>query len=203
MATILPGTTQEISDVRDQAFNDTIYFPVDGSPVAPRRAVVSLDKCNACHGELSLHGGNRNNIDYCVMCHRPNAATAAQGTDPGESIDMRMMVHRIHSGAELTRKYGIGGADFSHVEYPGFRQNCSGCHVGNSQQLPLRQDLLKVSDPMGWLNPVGPEAGACLACHDSIQAASHALANTSALGESCATCHGPSADFSVDQVHAR
>ena len=46
-------------------------------------------------------------------------------------------------------------------------------------------------------------AAACLGCHTGKEAASHALSNTSALGESCDACHGPQADFSVDKVHAR
>jgi hypothetical protein len=65
-------------------------------------------------------------------------------------------------------------------------------------------DLLReVTDPKGYLNPVGPTAAACLGCHTSIDAASHALANTTKLGENCSSCHGPSGDFSVDRLHAR
>jgi hypothetical protein len=60
-----------------------------------------------------------------------------------------------------------------------------------------------VSDPRGYLNPVGPETAACTACHAEVFAASHALANTTTLGESCAACHGPDREFSVDRVHAR
>jgi len=47
-----------------------------------------------------------------------------------------------------------------------------------------------------------PVAAACLSCHDSDAAASHAYSNTSFFGESCATCHGEGKDFSVDKVHA-
>ena len=69
--------------------------------------------------------------------------------------------------------------------------------------MPLSRTLSDVTDPSGYLNPVGPTAAACLACHDSIDAASHALVNTSALGESCAACHGQDKEFSVDRVHAQ
>jgi OmcA/MtrC family decaheme c-type cytochrome len=198
---LLPGTVKEM-EVRDIAYNDTVYFSVDGSPVEPRREIVDVTKCNACHSSLGLHGGNRNNTELCVMCHRPDAVGEGEDETVETAIDLRMMVHRIHSGAELEQPYFIGGNDYSHVEYPGNRNNCSGCHVNDSQQLPLGRDLSPVTDPSGWLNPIGPEAAACTACHSSIQAASHALANTSALGESCAACHGPGKMASVDKVHA-
>ncbi len=211
LVTLLPGTVKEIPDVRDVAFNDVIYFSVDGTPLEPRRTIVALENCNACHGKLSLHGDNRNNTDYCVFCHNPKATDAEvrpADQKPDESIDFRTMVHRIHTGAELGREYIIYGFrssvhNYSKVHYPGFRNNCNGCHVNDSQQLPLKQNLLSVTDPRGFLNPVGPEAAACLGCHDNLQAASHALANTSALGESCAACHGDGKQFSVNRVHAQ
>ena len=211
---LLPGTVSEV-EVEDQAMNDVLAFSVDGSPAMPRRTIVSREKCNDCHYNLSLHGDNRKAIEYCVMCHNPNATDAeVRPADqmPAESIDFRTMIHRIHTGAELARVqngenyiiYGFRSAvvDYSDVEYPGKRNNCEGCHVGDSQQLPLNQNLLEVTDPRGWLNPAGPAAAACLSCHGNIQAASHALANTSALGESCSTCHGPGKTASVDKVHA-
>ncbi len=213
--TLLPGTVKAMS-VRDSAMNPAIYFSVDGSPVMPRREVVSREKCNDCHADLALHGNNRKSIEYCVMCHHPNADDSpVRPADqmPAESIDFRTMVHRIHTGKELSRVqagepyiiFGFRGSvnDFSHVGYPGMRSNCSGCHINDSQQLPLAMTHIDVQDPRGFLNPVGPESAACLSCHDSLQAASHALANTSALGESCAVCHGPGKQSSVDRVHAQ
>jgi hypothetical protein len=50
---------------------------------------------------------------------------------------------------------------------------------------------------------VKPTASACLGCHASRAAASHALAHTTTLGESCTVCHGPNATYSVNKVHAR
>jgi OmcA/MtrC family decaheme c-type cytochrome len=126
------------------------------------------------------------------------------------------MVHRIHTGENLGQPfviYGFGGSvnDFSGVRYPamsptgttGDTRNCAMCHVNGSENLPLSAGHSQVTDPRGYLNPVGPEAAACLACHVDIAAASHALANTTRLGESCDACHSSTADFSVSQVHAR
>ena len=118
------------------------------------------------------------------------------------------MIHKIHTGESLGSEYaiyGYGGSKhvFSEVRFPGDRRNCAACHVNNSQELPLPDGLLPVVDPRGLLNPDMPTTAACTGCHTTVYAASHALANTTRLGESCAACHGTSADFSVDKVHAQ
>ena len=49
----------------------------------PRRQVVSNEKCNVCHGALgtttgsntladAFHGGARNTVEACVLCHDQN-----------------------------------------------------------------------------------------------------------------------------------
>ncbi|MEZ5352503.1 MAG: OmcA/MtrC family decaheme c-type cytochrome [Bryobacteraceae bacterium] len=208
--TLLAGTQKE-RVVRDAGVNKVMYFPVDGSTVAPRRKVVSLEKCNSCHASLSLHGDNRNTIEACVICHNPTANDSARRPATAgapESIDFRMMIHRIHSGPEVGRPYiiyGFGGSvnDFSDVEFPGDRRNCSTCHVDGSEQLPLRAGLAQPADPRGPVNPLGPTAAACTSCHSGLPAASHAVSNTNAVGESCAVCHGPNAEFSINRAHAR
>jgi len=207
---LLAGTVQART-VNDAGKNVTFDFSVDGSEPQPRRRIVALEKCNACHVSLSLHGDLRNQTTYCVQCHNPTATDEEERPEdqlPAEAIDFRTMIHRIHTGKDLGREFVIFGFrgsvnDFSDIEFPGFRNDCATCHVDNSQQLPLKADLLQVNDPRGFLNPVGPTAAACLGCHSDIQAASHALANTTVLGESCAACHGPDKEFSVDRVHAQ
>jgi OmcA/MtrC family decaheme c-type cytochrome len=191
-----------------------IHFSVDGSEVQPRRTVVATAKCNECHTFLSLHGGNRNQVEMCVLCHNPKnndraRRPAAEG--PPQSINFAQMIHKIHTGEELAEQggeltiFGFGGSrnDFTEVRFPGDRRNCSACHVNGSEQLPLRPGLLEVDDQRGPINPAGPITSACTGCHASIATASHALANTTRLGESCAVCHGSSAEFSVDRAHAR
>ncbi|HWR54736.1 MAG TPA: OmcA/MtrC family decaheme c-type cytochrome [Bryobacteraceae bacterium] len=197
--------------VRDAGRNVVFYFPVTDATAQPRRQVVALEKCNVCHVNLMAHGGNRNTIEMCVICHNPNETDqdlrpADQG--PPEGIDFRLLIHRIHTGEELQRDFtifGFGGNanNFNEVAFPGDRRDCNTCHVNNSQQLPLPDDRLAVTDPRGFINPVGAETAACLGCHSSQAAASHALTNTTRLGEACAACHGVNRDFSVDRVHAR
>lgn len=208
---INPDTVNQMA-VRDAGVNKVFYFSVDGSPVVQRRQVVSLDKCNNCHGSLSLHGDNRNVIEQCTLCHNPNETDSAYrpaNQAPSQTIQFAHMIHRIHTGEESDREYTIYGYrgsenDFTEVRYPGDRRNCNACHVNGSEQLPLPEGLLNVTSPRGLLNPVGPTAAACTACHTSVPAASHALSNTtSQLGEACAACHATGRDFGVPKIHAR
>lgn len=208
--TLLPGTTKAVT-VRDAGDNVVRHFSVDGSPVQPRRVVVSIAKCNSCHTKLSLHGGNRDRIEQCVLCHNPAATDVARrpaSAGPAQSIEFALMIHRIHSGEELSREFAVYGNgnvrhDYNEVLFPGDRRNCSACHVNGSENLPLREDLVNVTDPRGLVSPMGPATAACTGCHDTRAAASHALTNTNAIGESCAVCHGPNADFAVSKAHAR
>lgn len=215
LETIYQGTRKEQS-VQYGAKNAIFYFSVDGSPVEPRRKVVAVEKCQQCHVSLRLHGNNRwDNIEHCVTCHNPvetDVARRPADKRPAESVDFRQMIHNIHGGEDIKSFYktedyiiyGFGGTpnNFSEVVYPGRLATCSACHVGNSYALPLPDTLAQVNNPRGYLNPSGPEAAACLSCHRSVEAASHALANTTRLGESCAVCHGANAEFGVSKVHA-
>ena len=226
--TVLAGTTSQ-QTIQYGAPNKVAYFSVDGSPVAARRAVVALSNCNQCHVALSVHGTLRNNTEYCVMCHNPSntdisvrvaATNPADKAAPPEGINFNLMVHRIHYGINMqaaNRSYvivGFGGShnDFSSTLFPAMgptgsatdTQNCSLCHVNSSEQNDLAlTGLNAVTDPQGPLNPIQAFSSACTGCHVDLAAASHTLANTTSLGESCAVCHASGAAYAVDQVHAQ
>jgi OmcA/MtrC family decaheme c-type cytochrome len=201
-ATLNPGTPKALS-VRDAGNNVVVPFAVTGTIATPRRTVVDIAKCNKCHDNLQLHGGNRNQIVACVMCHNPAAATASTATLPGESIDLKIMAHKIHTGENLTGDYILGSTNFNEVLYPGDRRDCLQCHVGTSYTLPLPATATSSTTPRSYWDPMRPTAAACLSCHDSLEAAVHALVNTASIGESCAVCHKETADFSVSASHAR
>ncbi len=214
-ATINTGTVQETT-VRDVGQNKVTYFAAGGGNVQPRRQVVAEANCNQCHFAISAHGDIRNEVQYCVLCHNPNATDQARrpaDQNPPESIDFRTMIHKIHTGEELQIPYvvyGFGNVanSFNDVLFPGDRRDCAKCHVNDSQQLPLPQGLLPVMNPRGFIKLEGPATAACLGCHTTQAAAAHAQVNGGSaadnpLGESCAVCHGSSAEFSVDRVHAR
>jgi OmcA/MtrC family decaheme c-type cytochrome len=148
----------------------------------------------------------------CVLCHNPNATDSAvrpASQNPAQAIDFRTMIHKIHTGTQLTSDYTVYGYkgsvnNFNGVTFPGDRRDCAKCHVNGSEELPLSPNLLSVTTPRDYLTTSPPTTAACLACHTDKSVASHALSNISAiLGESCDVCHGQSAEFSVDNVHAR
>jgi OmcA/MtrC family decaheme c-type cytochrome len=225
-ATLLPGTTIQQTTTYS-AHNPVIYFSVDGSAVTPRRTVVTMANCNRCHADLELHGGLRNDVQYCPVCHnpsntdfttRPTATVAADKTLPPQGINFALMVHKIHSGvnmAQYNQTYivvGHGGShnDFSGTLYPAMSPtggvsdttNCEMCHAsGTENNDPIGK--LAVTDPQGLLSPSPATTSACTACHLDPTAFAHAQSNTDPkFGESCSVCHGASGDFSASKVHA-
>jgi OmcA/MtrC family decaheme c-type cytochrome len=172
---------------------------------------VDLDKCNKCHDKLQLHGNNRNQIQACVVCHNPVTTDSSRrpaAANPAESVDFKLMIHKLHTGEELNfdyTVYGFGGTpiNFNEVRFPGDRRNCAACHVGNTYAVPLPSTATPVTTPRNFWEPTRPTAAACLACHDSTEAAAHAFVNTASFGESCAVCHKEDAEFAVSRVHAR
>ena len=222
---LLPGTVTEMS-VQYGGDNKVAYFSVDGSPVLPRRKVAEIANCNQCHFELTLHGSNRNDVEMCVLCHnpsntdsaqRPSATDPAERTKPPQGINFNLLIHRIHTGENLKdagKSYTVIGRngsinDFTEVRFPamspqgtpGDTRNCANCHVNDSQS--TSGGINDVRDPQGFINPVKPNSSACIGCHVTQAVSSHALANTTTLGESCVLCHGPDASFAVSKMHAQ
>lgn len=170
---------------------------------------VTDAKCNACHGMLTFHGGGRKGVKGCVMCHtagaedRPTAGSGTQAPEP-DSIDFKIMIHKIHAARELSvvqngGKYDLVGfnnnlADFSSGHLPsmqGGALDCVACHATDTWQNPTER-----SDVAIW-------KVACLSCHDSNAAAVHVELNrlTGTNTEACASCHGPGREFNVAKVH--
>jgi len=225
-ATLNPGTTTA-QTVQYAAKNPVTYFSVDGSKVAARRQVVATANCNNCHSYLEVHGGLRNQVEYCVICHNPSntdfttrsaATVAADKAQPNQAINFALMVHKIHTGENMTefgQTYtivGHGGShnDFSDVRYPamgptgstGDTAQCYMCHANNSETVfPIGKN--PVTDPQGLMNPAPATTSACTACHMKMSATAHAAANTDPkYGESCDVCHASGAEFDVQKMHA-
>ena len=205
--------TTEVNGVneRDSAENAVVAVAVtDAEPMAYRQ-IVDDAKCEACHSNLTLHGDNRKNAtDYCQTCHRWDVTDERRRVEGiPTSVHFKYMVHKIHRGAELENLpyivYGYGNTphDYSEVHYPGDLRDCGVCHVGDTYNIPLPEGRLPTHDPAAYITDMGPETATCLSCHDGLSAASHAAANTSPIGESCATCHGEGSTYSVERVHAR
>lgn len=195
-----PGPT---AATREAVFNPMLSFPVTDAQAQPRRSVIDTGKCNTCHDVLGLHGGQRMNVDGCPICHAPNATATVEAGGANESIAQKWMIHKIHTGEELTRDYVIGDTSFHEVRYPGDRRNCEACHKAGTYGLPLPDGVLPTDTPRDYVPVWQPESASCLPCHDSKDAAAHAYVNTAPFGEACAACHGSGAEFDVAKVHAR
>lgn len=214
--TLLAGTTKERT-IRETAENPVSFFsvtdtdgPGDDGAVA-RRQIVADEKCEACHRNLRLHGTIRHNAtDYCQFCHNPlgdDSPYRPADQFPAQSIDFKMMVHRIHAGEDLTRQYDVIGRNgtvhnYNHVLYPNNLADCRACHVGNTFTVPSKGVVSTIAE-REFFSPIRPNSAACLGCHDSVDAAAHAYVNTAPFGESCAACHAEGREFAVIKSHAQ
>ncbi|MBI4339878.1 MAG: OmcA/MtrC family decaheme c-type cytochrome [Chloroflexi bacterium] len=202
--------------VNERAYNPVAYVPVTDAVAVPRRKVVSTEKCNVCHKEIAFHGGGRKNTaEYCQLCHNPVNVDVPEQVPASlggpydvkpQSISLQFMIHRIHTGEDLTSDFTIyrtrGVFNFNEIAFPGDRRACETCHLPGTYLLPLPATNASVLAPRESNSPLGPTTAACLGCHDARATAAHADTQTSAIkGEACAVCHGAGRDFDVVAVH--
>jgi OmcA/MtrC family decaheme c-type cytochrome len=228
-------------EVEEAGQNVVFYFPVTDPVAMPRRVVVdntTVDRfCNACHGtfskDFSIHGNLRNNTKYCVLCHNPSnddiEVRPEDAAMPTSSINFRVMIHKIHTGENLTVKpyiiYGFGGTphDFSDVLYPGNTSDCGVCHLPDTNLLDpgrgilgpdildtIVRDFTKTDDTLDtWTDFfTTPVISTCTACHDDlgVNAAGDALTGENHPGgpqpeSACVDCHGVGEPLGVGNVH--
>ena len=183
--------------------NNPVYTfnPVTNDPVNDSgREIVDNDTCNACHDSLAFHGGGRSDLQYCAMCHESYSFDA----QTGNSIDLKVMIHKIHRGADLPSVkagglYGIFGyrnefADYSGVRFPQDVRNCTTCHEESDADTPQASN---------WRITVN--AATCTSCHDNVDfttGANHG--GVAATPDTCTSCHGPNAqvgNLRVERAH--
>lgn len=177
----------------------TYNFVPNGSPVTVTRDVIRTASCNRCHDTLAFHGGHAFGMEQCVLCHQP------QNQDPvtGNSLDFKVMLHKIHMGSSLPSvmgtattpgvPYQIAGymnriSDFSTVVDPADTRRCEVCHdqtTGAAQAVNYKTK---------------PTAAACGACHDNVNFATGANhAGGFQLDDTqCANCHQPKGETPYD-----
>lgn len=199
--------------VRVAAYNPVTYVALGEGEPTPRRLVVDRNLCNACHNNLALHGGIRQNTEYCVLCHNTTASDEAVRpleAMPPTSIDFKVLIHRIHNGEDRVQSpyivYGFQSAehDYTNVQFPGDLARCSTCHLPGTNTMAQVFDgqPTLVSQAGEVVQTLWPIQAVCTACHDSLPVAGHAELQTTAVGiETCEVCHGPGSEFDISNAH--
>ncbi len=186
--------------------NAVKVFRPDGGAVTQTREISSTQTCNACHTRMSFHGDIRREYQYCILCHNEQSVDP----DTGNSVDMSVMVHKIHRGESLPsveagdpyQIIGFGGSvnDYSTVVFPQDIRNCTTCHTGGSK-----------TDEDAYLTR--PSRAVCGSCHDRVWFGNpdqtpegfenHPLDFESPNDNQCAVCHpatGPGV-APIDEAH--
>jgi OmcA/MtrC family decaheme c-type cytochrome len=162
----------------------------------PNKRMIVQENCSSCHGSetFAFHGGPRQDVEQCLSCHQPNAKDAFSGN----SLDLGIMVHKIHNAENLTQlpyqfcgfgceNFGAPPDDFSHVVYPQSVKNCTTCHNPDNPETPEAS-----------LIDTAATAEKCASCHDDLAFDENGLtnANRNHIGlaqpnETCEACHAP------------
>ncbi len=164
------------------------FRPQDGATTDLfTRDIVSTTTCNRCHDQLAIHGGARFEVGGCVLCHNPGSTDQ----DSGETVDFKVMVHKIHRGADLPSVvaggqyaiYGFGERehDYSQVVFPQDIRNCVTCHNADDPATP---------EGGNWTT--APTREACGSCHDDVDFVTgigHSDADFPASNADCTICH--------------
>ena len=169
------------------------FVPAGGAPTFTR-LIADNDTCNACHDNLELHGEARFDVEYCVQCHNPSSIDG----NTGNSVDMKVMVHKIHYGENLANGYQVIGFrdilhDYSDVVFTQDVRNCTTCHEESDANTP---------EASNWRLVANRES--CGTCHDDIDWASATDGHPGGFvftdDTQCLDCHGPDATVNNGEV---
>jgi OmcA/MtrC family decaheme c-type cytochrome len=132
------------------------------------------------------------------MCHDSYSSDA----QTGNTIDLKVMIHKIHAGETLPSVeagglYGIFGhgntfANFGEVVYPQDKRNCTTCHEEGDADTPQASN---------WRFTVNRTT--CSSCHDDVNFATGLNhGGIAATDDTCTSCHGSSSGvLSVQTAH--
>ncbi len=175
----------------------TYNFVPNGAKVTNVHDIIETASCNACHDQLSAHGGSRRGMPMCVLCHQP------QNVDPntGDTMDAKVFFHKIHMGASLPSV--VAGAPYipavnSHGSFnystvvfpadPGDPRRCTMCHSQSTGAAQATAYLMN------------PSRAACGACHDNVNFATGLNHEGGIQNDDteCANCHIPKGEMDFD-----
>jgi OmcA/MtrC family decaheme c-type cytochrome len=157
----------------------------------PRRVIVATEKCNVCHGALgttsgsntlaeAFHGGARDTVEACVVCHdanRMSATVMTNGLDLNESYQFKRLIHGIHGNSKRTYPFTYGNRVVGAFTNPG--------------GLPIAPGITPMTDSCG--RPVGT-TGVCLTPPGTVAGPSSvenyaAEVSWPGVGINCNACH--------------
>jgi OmcA/MtrC family decaheme c-type cytochrome len=189
-----PNAVQVVAGVPMSKPLNVIHDFVPATGAAPaasaNRKMVANANCESCHSTLGglpgqdeasllFHGGGRNDIEYCVICHteqrkfnRPaevfnsttRAFTGSTYRVDGQAVgNVLSFLHKIHVAGSMTRtNYDYAGVLFDKGGYSQDIRNCDKCHDSTGASTggtPLPQAAL-------WKTEANLRA--CSSCHDGI-----------------------------------
>jgi OmcA/MtrC family decaheme c-type cytochrome len=151
--------------------NPLFNFRPDGGTVTVTREIAATSNCNECHYKIGIHGGTRQEVGLCILCHYPGVVDEA-----GVSVDMKSMIHKIHMGKNLASnlaggEFVINGISWKTMGYPFWTQDslftktaadCVKCHKAGTTLagLPWGADVAKYKSL--------PTYNKCTTCHDTL-----------------------------------
>lgn len=173
--------------------------------------------CADCHGDSIWHldegpiHAEPFDTDYCKACHDYGrtgtgesfsrlGGTSTSGWSGYGAVPIARRVHGVHFGAYLDKPEEIYAGNpnaFNEIIFPQDIRNCSKCHDPKTTTAAWKE---------------APSRLACLACHDSDAARTHAKINTLIADpldpygpgavETCEVCHGKGREFAADKAHS-
>jgi len=184
-----------------------------GTPLAtPANLVVTTASCGACHGDSenraslrfrnveepdrNIHGGNRFEVESCVVCHNSSwfNSSLSRADNWKTEVDLPQLVHKLHSGDE---EFFEGR--YKHLNYyPQEITNCRTCHDNQQPLLASAQPAGRPdSDKNAWKERVSQQA--CNTCHNVNFQGGHFIVQND--NSRCLDCHDPASSAAPATAH--
>ena len=192
------GLQGEVQTYRCTSPGSEGYFLYgSATDIEPHAIIADDNTCLRCHDDVLFHGGGRRSFQTCLTCHSISGTTSNLIPGSSDPVEFRMMLHKIHMGAELPDADSYPFA--TEGEFPAMPEgvkNCVMCHGNESWHAPADREHASADVPVRtWTN-------SCGSCHDSDAATAHISVQTSTAGyESCSVCHGDGRDWNVEKMH--